>query len=97
MPRYETRPPSVVTLGVISAKPSQRLPAIGRYSFCVWLTTCDISVLSVSTSEDSPETVTVSVVVCRGRERSMVRVWPTCSVKSLRTNLAKPNLLAVIS
>ena len=41
-------------------------------------------------------TVTVSVVVWIGIARSMVSVWPTCNVKSVRTTRAKPVLLAVI-
>ena len=99
MPRYETRPfpPSVVTLGVNSAKFSQRRPAFGRLSFCVWVTTCDMSVFSVSTTGCSPVTVTVSDVLCNGRLRSTVTVWPTCSVKSVRTTFAKPLLETVIS
>ena len=60
-------------------------------------TTCDISVFSVSTMAASPATVMVSLVNCTDNWMFTVRVWPTCRLSPVRTVLAKPVLLTVIS
>ena len=90
-------PPSVVVFGVSSANPSHRRPAIGRFSFCVCDTTCDISVFSVSTIAGIGTHGHRFGGVCTASARFTVRVCPTCSVSPVRTVFANPCLLTVIS
>ena len=90
-------PPSVVVLGVSRANHSHRRPAIGRFSFWVCETTCDISVFSVSTIAAAASTVTASLLLCTGREKFNVSDYPTCRVSPVRTLLANPDFVTVIS
>ena len=82
--------PSVVTLGVKNTNVSQRRPETGRLLTAVSDTTCDTSVLSGSSTGDSPVTVTSVCVLCTVSVKSMVSDCPTCSTRSLRITFAKP-------
>jgi len=82
---------------VSSENVSQRRPAMGRFSAAAVLTTCETSVFSLSTTDVAPATVTVVSVDWIGAWKSTARIWPTCSVRSVRTTLANPVLLTVTS
>jgi hypothetical protein len=83
-------PPTPAIPGDSVARPAKFRPASGSVSSVLRVTVVPSVFRVVSTSGDSPVTVTVSDTVATCRVMLTVASWPVVNVNPLRTWVAKP-------